>query len=55
MSNELGDEAGKAIGNALKVNTSIKNIDLSYNKLGDEAGKAIGNALKVNTSIERIL
>ena len=52
--NELGDEAGKAIGNALKFNTSIKEIYLGGNKLGDEAGKAIGNALKVNTSIRLI-
>ena len=46
--------AGKAIGNALKVNSSIKEIELYNNRLGDEAGKAIGNALKVNTSIEDI-
>ena len=53
-SSDLDDEAGKAIGEALKVNSSIKEISLKINKLGDEAGKAIGEALKVNTSIETI-
>ena len=28
MSNNIGDEGGKAIGEALKVNTSLTEIDL---------------------------
>ena len=49
--NEIGDEGGKAIGEALKVNTSLTEIDLGRNNIGDEGGKAIGEALKVNTSL----
>ena len=41
----------KAIGEALKVNTSLTSIDLNYS---DEGGKAIGEALKVNTSLTKI-
>eukprot|EP00944_MAST-04C_sp_MAST-4C-sp1_P011864 g11864.t1 len=48
--NNIGDEGAKAIGEALKVNTSLTLILLSSNEIGDEGGKAIGEALKVNTS-----
>ena len=47
--NNIGDEGGKAIGEALKVNTSLTKISLRGNKIGDEGAKAIGEALKVNT------
>ena len=52
--NNIGDEGGKAIGEALKVNTSLTEIDLCDNNFGDEGGKAIGEALKVNTSLTEI-
>ena len=48
----IGVEGGKAIGEALKVNTSLTEIDISDNNIGDEGGKAIGEALKVNNSCE---
>ena len=54
ISNKIGDEGGKAIGEALKVNTSLTQISLEGNKIGDEGGKAIGEALKVNTSLTEI-
>ena len=52
--NNIGAEGGKVIGEALKVNTSLTEIDLQYNKIGDEGAKAIGEALKVNTSLTGI-
>ena len=52
--NEIDVEWAKAIGEALKVNTSLTEIDLGSNKIGDEGGKAIGEALKVNTSLTEI-
>ena len=52
--NKIGVEGGKAIGEALKVNTSLTEIDLYYNNIGDEGAKAIGEALKVNTSLTKI-
>ena len=52
--NNIGDEGGKAIGEALKVNTSLTKIDLYENNIGDEGGKTIGEALKVNTSLTEI-
>ena len=50
--NNIGDEGGKAIGEALKVNTSLSEIDLDSNNIGDEGRKAIREALKVNNSCE---
>ena len=52
--NKIGDEGGKAIGEALKVNTSLTKIELYNNNIGDEGAKAIGEALKVNTSLTEI-
>ena len=34
--NKIGDEGAKAIGEALKVNTSLTEIDLAYNEIGDK-------------------
>ena len=51
--NNIGDEGAKAIGEALKENTSLTEIFL-WNNIGDEGGKAIGEALKVNTSLTMI-
>ena len=49
--NNIGDEGGKAIGEALKVNISLTRINLRYNEIGDEGGKAFGEVLKANTSL----
>eukprot|EP00944_MAST-04C_sp_MAST-4C-sp1_P015636 g15636.t1 len=51
--NNIGDEGGKAIGEALKVNTSLTEIWLNGNNIGVEGAKAIGEALKVNTSLTK--
>ena len=53
--NKIGDEGAKAIGEALKVNTSLTEIDLGHNKIGTEGAKAIGEALKVNTSLTELI
>ena len=52
--NNIGDEGAKAIGEALKVDTSLTSMYLLHNNIGDEGGKAIGEALKVNTSLTKI-
>ena len=52
--NRLGEQGGIAISEALKVNTSITNIDLSRNYIGEQGGIAISEALKVNSFITNI-
>jgi hypothetical protein len=44
----------KALAEALKVNTSIKYIDLSCNQIGNEGMKKLSEAIKVNSSIKYI-
>jgi Ran GTPase-activating protein (RanGAP) involved in mRNA processing and transport len=39
---------------ALKVNSSLKIIDLFYNKIGAEGAGKIAEALKVNSSLQSI-
>ena len=50
----IDDAEAKAIGEALKVNTSLTEIYLYSNNISDEGAKAIGDALKVNTSLTKI-
>eukprot|EP00943_MAST-04B_sp_MAST-4B-sp1_P003124 g3124.t1 len=57
----IGDEGAKELAEALKVNTSLKEISLSSNNIGAEGGKELAEALKelaealkVNTSLEKI-
>src|SRR6202042_1944373 len=47
-------EGTKAIADALRLNNTITNIDLTVNKIGDESAKAIADALKVNNTITDI-
>ena len=42
------------ISEALKNNTSLKNLDLSGNNIGDDGAKAIAEALKKNTSLKSV-
>eukprot|EP00729_Bicosta_minor_P008124 gene8124-biopygen266 len=51
---ELGEDDGAAIGEVLKVNTTLTSIDLQQNKLGEVGGAAIYEALKVNTTLTSI-
>jgi Ran GTPase-activating protein (RanGAP) involved in mRNA processing and transport len=39
---------------ALKVNTSLANINLAWNGIGAEGASALADALKVNTSLTEI-
>ena len=54
QSNEIGPEGAIAIADALKINTSIKELNLWKNKIGPEGAIAIADALKINTSIEEL-
>jgi len=55
LSNDnIGYEGGKAIGEALKSNTTLTKVYLSNNRIGDEGDKAIGEALKGNTTLTKV-
>jgi len=49
--NTLGPEAGLAISQALKTNTSLTQLNVWNNDLGMEIGRAMVEALKGNTSL----
>ena len=53
--NEIGDEGAKAIGEALKVNTSLKKLYLHANDAIDDKGfVALVDGLKSNASLRYI-
>ena len=47
----IGDEGAKAIGEALKSNKTLTNLDVRHNKIQSEGAKAIGRALKSNKTL----
>jgi len=51
FSRGMGAAGAKAIAEALKVNSSLTELDLHINSIGDEGGKAIAEALKGNSSL----
>ena len=50
-SNNLRDKGGRAIGKALKANTTLTYLYLYLNNLGEEGGVAIAKALEANTTL----
>jgi hypothetical protein len=42
--NNIGDEGGKAIGEALRVNSALTHLDLQYTDLGDDGKRALNEA-----------
>ncbi|KJE94346.1 hypothetical protein CAOG_005004 [Capsaspora owczarzaki ATCC 30864] len=48
---KIGDDEAQAIAEALKVNTTLTQLDLSDDKIGDVGAQAIAEALKVNTTL----
>ena len=51
---EIGDEGAKALGEALKVNATVKNLALGSCGIGDVGAAALGEALRSNTSLTRL-
>jgi Ran GTPase-activating protein (RanGAP) involved in mRNA processing and transport len=47
----VGEGGGRAIAEALRVNTTLTELNLGSNDLGDGAGRAIAEALRVNTML----
>ncbi|KJE94543.1 hypothetical protein CAOG_05175 [Capsaspora owczarzaki ATCC 30864] len=52
--NTVGDAGAQAIAEALKVNTTLTQLDLPYNQIGDVGAHAIAQALKVNTTVTKL-
>ena len=50
-SNQIGDKGAVAIADALKINSSVTEIDLHYNQVGDKGAVALIGALKQNPYI----
>jgi Ran GTPase-activating protein (RanGAP) involved in mRNA processing and transport len=49
------DKGAKWIGAALKVNTSLREIDLTHNGIYCEGSKLLGDALRENTTLFKIV
>ncbi|KJE97562.1 hypothetical protein CAOG_007399 [Capsaspora owczarzaki ATCC 30864] len=52
--NRIGNVEVQAIAEALKVNTTLTQLELSDNQIGHAGTKAIAEALKVNTTLTRL-
>ena len=48
---EIGDEGAKALAEALKVNATVKKLELRSCGIGDDGAAALAEALRSNTSL----
>ena len=51
---ELREGGGQAIAAALRVNTTLTNLNLYRNELGEGGGQAIAAVLRVNTTLTNL-
>ena len=51
---QLTDTQIKALAEALKINTTLRELNLSKNFISDEGGKALAEALKINTTLTKL-
>ena len=51
---EIGDEGAKALAEALKVNATVKKLDLDGCGIGDDGAAALAEALRSNTSLTKL-
>jgi hypothetical protein len=52
--NDIGDEGASALADALKVNTTVTKLNLSYNHIAFQGALALFSALDTNTSVTEI-
>ena len=50
----MGDEGAKCIAEALKINQSLKQLNLSRNNIGAIGAIALSEALKINQSLKNL-
>jgi len=50
----MGPHGATMLGKALQANTSLTELNLSYNEVGDDGVTALGQALQVNTSLTKL-
>jgi Ran GTPase-activating protein (RanGAP) involved in mRNA processing and transport len=49
--NDLGEGGGRALAEALRLNSTLTSLNLGDNGLGEGAGRALAEALRLNTSL----
>jgi len=52
--NFVGDQGAVAIGEALKVNSSLETLTLKNNRIGAQGLQAIGEAIAVNNTLQQL-
>jgi hypothetical protein len=52
--NNLEVGGGRALAEALRLNSTLTSIDLHYNGLGEGGGRALAEALRLNTTLTLI-
>jgi len=51
---EIGDEGAKALAESLKVNATVKELDLDFCGIGDDGAAALAEALRSNTTLTHL-
>jgi hypothetical protein len=49
--NDLGEGGGRALAEALRLNTTLRSPDLGWNDLGEGGGRALAETLRLNSTL----
>jgi len=55
LDNNIGDQGAIALAASLRVNTSLRSLDLEDNNIGGEGGAALISALRDNWSLTELM
>ena len=50
----IGDSGAASLSDAIQVNTTLTNLDLSWNIIGDSGAASLSDAIKVNTTLTNL-
>jgi Ran GTPase-activating protein (RanGAP) involved in mRNA processing and transport len=54
-SSDIGDEGAKYLADGIKSNSTLQEMNLSYNEIGDYGVNCLVGAIKVNSTLQQIL
>ena len=52
--NNLGEGGGRALAEALRLNSTLTSLDLGYNDLGEGGGRALAETLRLNSTLKSL-
>ena len=52
--NKITDEGAKRLAEAIQINTTLQELNISMNKITDEGAKRLAEAIQINTTLQKL-